>query len=165
MKNQIKNQRWNRILILFTSVLLCLTSCNFNSNQDKESLPINSEEKELSLVQNDSLKEIIQTLINNSAEDFFNNQPPIPEDFRSVEFKFLENDNNEKIYLICGQFLVHNTKNKEEWISFTTIKTDPYEQWIGNNASSYCQDSEKVPYKISSDELSLKLKSKIDSLN
>lgn len=165
MKNQIRIiKKWNRIVILFTSVLLGLISCDFNSNKNKVSIQIDSKEDKISLAQNDSLKDVIQFLINSSAKDFFNNQPPIPKDFRNVEFKFLDNKKNEKIYLICGQFLTYDSMNKEEWVSFTTIKTDPYEQWIGNNASSYCQDSKKVSHKISSDELSVKLKRKLDSL-
>jgi hypothetical protein len=55
-----------------------------------------------------------------------------------------------------------DNQNKEEWTHFATIKTDPYEQWMGSNALTYCQDSKEITYtKI---DLSIALKSRYDSL-
>lgn len=63
---------------------------------------------------------------------------------------------------MCGQFLEKDNDNNEKWTHFTTIKTDPNEQWIGSNALQYCQDSKEITY-IKND-LSAVLKSRFDSL-
>ncbi|MFN8207292.1 MAG: hypothetical protein U0T82_07775 [Bacteroidales bacterium] len=91
-----------------------------------------------------------------SAKDFHEHQPPVPVDFRNVQPKLL----NEKIVLICGEFLAKDEQNKENWVEFATIKTSQYEQWIGS--TTYCQNSKVIAYKIS--DLSSALKNRFDSL-
>jgi hypothetical protein len=64
--------------------------------------------------------------------------------------------------MICYQFLEQDKQNKEEWISFATVKTSGYEHWIGNQSLTYCQDSRLVSHIIN--DLSLALKSRVDFL-
>jgi hypothetical protein len=97
-----------------------------------------------------------------SAKDFHDHQPPIPVNFRNVQVRNLIGPNAENNYMICGQFLALDKQSRDEWTSFATIKTDPYEQWIGSNALTYCQDSKAISYKIN--DLSSALKNRIDSL-
>jgi hypothetical protein len=53
------------------------------------------------------------------------------------------------------------TNDKQE-TQFATVKNSDYEQWIGTNALTYCQDSKEIPYaKV---DLSSLLKNKFKSL-
>jgi hypothetical protein len=161
----------NKALFILCKIQLCrplivlaifVASCNSQNvnenNSSKDSLKIAS----LTASQNTSLDSIVLFLLDASAKDFHDNQPPIPVNFRNVQVRYLIGQNAENNYLICGQFLDRDKQSKDEWTSFATIKTDPYEQWIGSNALAYCQDSKAIDYKIN--DLSLALKNRIDSL-
>ena len=146
-------------IIIFT---LFLTSCNSGSKNNIHSSKGRSDSISLAETQNASQDSIIHFLLDAAAKDFHDHQPPVPLGFRNVQFKYLTKPNEENIYIICGQFLNQDSQNKEEWIHFATIKTDPYEQWMGSNALTYCQDSKEITYtKI---DLSIALKSRYDSL-
>jgi hypothetical protein len=112
--------------------------------------------------QNASLDSIVHFLLDSSAKDFHDNQPPTPVSFRNVKVRNLIGPNAENHYMICGQFLAQDKQNKDNWISFATIKTSGYEQWIGTQSLGYCQDSKAITYKIN--DLSSALKSRFDSL-
>ncbi len=153
---------------LLTIVLTALTivgfSCkNMNSkaNNGNETL-VSAINFNLSATQDTILDSIVEYLLDTSVKDFYDDQPLVPVGFRDVKFKQLTKPNNEKLYLICGQFLELENPNKEEWVSFATIKTDPYEQWLGSNASAYCQDYEEIIY--SKMDLSVALKNKLETL-
>lgn len=158
----MKNKKWNTLIlipILFLS--LNILSCKTETETEKKEStysenPIGTESFE---IENDSLQKIGNTLIEFSANDFYRNQNPLPIEFRNVEIKYLKNQNKELIYVLCGQF---QTGNSDEWIPFTTIITDPYEQWIGSNALSYCEGSKEIPY--SKKDFSAELKNKLNSL-
>jgi hypothetical protein len=112
--------------------------------------------------QNASLDSVVLFLLDASAKDFHDHQPPVPVGFRHVQLRNLTGSNAENHYMICGQFLAQDKQNKDEWTAFATIKTSGYEQWIGNQSLAYCQDSRSVSYKIN--DLSSALKSRVDSL-
>jgi hypothetical protein len=144
-------------LIVFTIFFL---SCNDKNSKasDNSSIIISSDSINLNKKATDTLDAILEKLLSASAKDFYEHQPPIPIDFRNVQFKYYE----EKIYVICGQFLVLENQKEEQWINFATIKTSDYEQWIGSNALSYCQNSKKIlPLKR---DLSSALKKQFNSL-
>jgi hypothetical protein len=146
-------------ILIFT---LFLTSCNFRSKKNIHSSKGSSDSISLAETQNGSQDSIVLFLLDAAAKDFYDHQPPVPLGFRNVQFKYLTKPNEEKTYIICGQFLNQDNQKKEEWTHFATIKTDPYEQWMGSNALAYCQDSKEISYtKI---DLSIALKSRYDSL-
>ncbi len=143
-------------LTVLTGVFL---SCNINTKENNATAStVSSDSIHTSAKQTDSLDSVARNLIDASANDFHDHQPPIPVSFRNVQFKYYQ----EKNYLICGQFLAQGKKDKGEWTAFATIKTSGYEQWIGSNALAYCQDSKVISYKIT--DLSSILKSRFDSL-
>jgi len=145
-------------ILIFT---LFLTSCNSRSENNHSSKG-SPDSISLTETQNASQDSIVHFLLDAAAKDFHDHQPPVPLGFRNVQFKFLTKPNEEKIYIICGQFLNQDNQNKEEWTHFATIKTDPYEQWIGSTALAYCQDSKEITY--SKIDLSIALKNRYDSL-
>jgi hypothetical protein len=148
------------VSILFFT--LFLTSCNSGSKKPIDSSKSSPDSFSLAETQNASQDSVVQFLLDAAAKDFHDHQPPAPLGFRNVQFKYLTKPDAEKTYLICGQFLMKDNQNKEDWTHFATIKTYPYEQWIGSNALTYCQDSKEITYtKI---DLSGALKSRYDSL-
>ena len=152
-------------ILLSISILifsLFLTSCNSRSKNNINSSKGSSDSISPVETQDTSQDSIVHLLLDAAAKDFHDHQPPVPLGFRNVEFKYLTKPDEEKTYLICGQFLNQDNQNKGEWTHFATIKTDPYEQWIGTNALTYCKDSKEIVYtKI---DLSIALKSRFDSL-
>jgi hypothetical protein len=155
--------KYLKILSLITLIVFCISCNRSNSKENNDnSKTLNSDSIRSDVTQTDSLDNIVLNLLDVSAQDFYAHQPPVPVGFREVKIKYLTKPIKERTYLICGQFLDKNNQNKQEWTFFATIKTDPYEQWIGSNALTYCQDSKELMYtKI---DLSIALKSRIDSL-
>jgi len=82
---------------------------------------------------------IVQFLIASAANDFRNHKPPTPLDFRNVKIGYINSSNNERIFVLCGEFL---SEENNEWVEFTTIKTSGYEQYLGK--THYCQDATMV---------------------
>ena len=39
---------------------------------------------------------------------------------------------------MCGEFLPAEAHGEDGWTAFATIKTNPYEQWLGNQAAGFC---------------------------
>ena len=149
----------NQILI-FT---LFLTSCNSTSDNSNNSSSLSPDSIHSSEMQNASLDSVVHWLLDASAKDFHDHQPPVPVGFRNVQIRYLMTPDLAKQYMICGQFLTRDKQDKDEWIPFATIKTSGYEQWIGTHSLVYCQDSKVIPYKIT--DLSFALKNRVDSLH
>lgn len=148
-------------LLIFTLVLI---SCNSTSdNRNINSSQSSPDSSRFSEKQNTSIDSVVHFLLDASAKDFHDNQPPIPVSFRNVQVRNLIGPNAENHYMICGQFLAQDKQSKDEWTSFATIKTSGYEQWIGTQSLGYCQDSRSISYKIN--DLSSALKSRVDSLH
>lgn len=82
---------------------------------------------------------VVQFLIASAANDFRKHQPPTPLDFRNVKIGYINSSNHERIFVLCGEFL---SKENNEWVEFTTIKTSGYEQYLGK--TQYCQDATMV---------------------
>lgn len=76
------------------------------------------------------------SLISLSASDF-KAHGPRPGGFRNVDLRYRENDMGARSYMLCGQVRL-TTGAKSDWVDFATIKTDPYEQWIGGPATDMC---------------------------
>ncbi len=147
-------------ILSLTVFILVLLSCNNNDSKvnNNHSPEVSSDSTRFSETQIATLDSIVNILLDASAKDFYDHQPPVPIGFRNVQIKYFE----EELYIICGEFLAKDEQNKEKWTAFATIKTSGYEQWIGANASTYCQNSKVISYKIS--DLSSTLKSRFDTL-
>lgn len=151
--NEIRN-------ILMLSAIL-LISCKASNLTAQTTQSANTElKKEFSEMQNDS---IIQFLINASASDFHKTKPNTSINFRKVKLAYIVTPNNEKMYLLCGEFQTQEKNDIDKvWIPFATIKTFGYEQWIGGQASTYCKDSKEILVKKYN--LSSQLKERIETL-
>jgi len=109
-----------------------------------------------------SVDSVQQFLLAVAASDFYAHGPTSIIRFREVRFRYLVSPKGEKTYLLCGEFLSEKKPAIHEWTPFVTIKTDPYEQWIGGQAATYCQGSSPASEK--QDDLSSSLQSRFDSL-
>lgn len=151
MKTQLKNS-------IFFLLILFAVACNPDAKQQKDLLV----KPESSTAVIDSTAAIINSIINISATDFYKNQQPLPTDFRDVKIKYSIKPNKEVLYILCGEFTCQSKTDNAEWIHFTTIKNSAYEQWIGQNGISYCENAIEMPNKKS--DLSAELKNKLIDL-
>ena len=104
----------------------------------------------------------VEFLLTSAANDFHAHQPPVVDRVRNVRFGHVANSNGTKEYLLCGEFVPKQQTGKAEWIPFVTIKTDPYEQWFGGQATSLCQPSQFVREK--DEDLSAALQKRLEAL-
>lgn len=136
-----------------------LFSCNNSNNKaTNQSTVVSSDSIVLKEQQIEKLDSIVGLIIDVSANDFHKNQQPEPVDFKNVKLKYIKKTNGEELYILCGQFVT----NDNQEIQFATVKNIDYEQWIGNSAMTYCQDSKEIPY--TKEDLSSALKNKFKSL-
>jgi hypothetical protein len=150
-----KNMKKLCILLVAASVLI---SCTPAPVDNSKSLSINRSAD----LQNASADSVIQSLLTASATDFHNHQPPVPVSFQNVRTGYLKLSNGSKQYIMCGQFLSQDKQNKDEWTPFATIITSDYEQWVGNQALVFCEDSTVIW--VEAADLSTMLKNRLSSL-
>ena len=164
IKSEKNRQTGSRYIQLYISVLilaLFATSCNSMSERNDQTEG-SSDTAQLTQKPDVAMDSLVLFLLDASATDFHKNQPPVPIGFRNVQLKNLPGPDNDNHYLLCGQFLAQGKQEKDEWIDFATIKTDPYEQWLGSNAMTYCRDARPVSYTVN--DLSAALKSRVDAV-
>lgn len=101
------------------------------------------------------VQDLQDSLVAFSATDF-SAHGPRPDGFRNVDLRYRENDHGARSYMLCGQFRVSSGPDAD-WSDFATIKTDPYEQWIGGSAADMC--ARAVPVSPGGKDLSLELQS------
>lgn len=131
----------------FLFLISAMISCNSqNKTETTESSNVNS----VTEVIPDS---IVHFLITSASKDFRNHHPPTPIDFRNVKIGYIKSPESEKLFVLCGEFL---SKEKKEWVEFTTIKTFGYEQYLGK--TQYCNEATMV---LTDEKLSLELKNKL----
>ena len=75
-------------------------------------------------------------IIDYSAQDFQTHQPRAA-DVRNVRLGYVSHD-GAKQYVLCGEFAPDPDPEKIGWVPFATIQTDPYEQWLGAQATGAC---------------------------
>lgn len=80
-------------------------------------------------------------LLTSAATDFRSHPPPLPVRFRKVRSGYVTTSDGARQYRLCGEFLPSNEGGTGEWIAFATIKTAPYEQWLGGQALGFCKDA------------------------
>lgn len=107
-----------------------------------------------------SIRALQESLLSWSASDFAAHGSK-PEEVRNVHVRYVESDSGERSYMLCGQFLAHAGKAKATWTQFATIKTDPYEQWIGVVAEAYCERA--MPISAEATDLSSALLDRLNS--
>jgi hypothetical protein len=101
----------------------------------------------------------VEFLLTSSATDFHTHRPPYPARFRDVRIGYSMMPDGTRQYLLCGSFLAEG--GKLEWTPFATIKTSGYEQWLGDQAVSFCKRPANVWVE---GDFSPSLQSRIDSL-
>ena len=111
---------------------------------------------------NPSTDSPMEFLVTSAATDFQAHHPPVVERFRHVRFGHVMTPTGEKQYKLCGEFLPQQRDGKAAWTPFATIKTDPFEQYIGFQAASWCQRSQFV--QDGNEDLSSILQKRLDSM-
>ena len=101
------------------------------------------------------VQDLQDSLISFAASDFATHGPR-PAGFRDVDLRYRENDHGARSYMICGQFRL-TSESEPDWADFATIKTDPYEQWVGDSAADMC--ARAIPVSPDSKDLSPELQS------
>jgi hypothetical protein len=110
-----------------------------------------------------SLDEVTQFLLTSAANDFHTHGPADRLRFREVRLGHSTARNGQVQYMLCGQFQpAHGGATAGEWMSFTTIKTSGYEQYIGAQAESFSNGRAVVWNKQG--DLSSALQSRVDAL-
>lgn len=168
MKKNSKNRQTRaksrlciNIIVIFLTVFLF--ACN--SKSDKTQTPTSQASIDTIpsvIAKNDSLDAVVKSIIEISANDFYKNQQPLPTQFKNVQIKYSIKPNKEILYILCGQFTTTDKEKGKEWTHFTTIKNSDYEQWIGPNGLTYCENSKEIPY--TKTDLSIELMNKLNSL-
>ena len=113
-------------------------------------------------LQKASIDPVVQFLLTAAATDFHRHRPPDPVRFRDVRIGHVMTPSGEEQYMLCGQFLPAQEGGNAEWTPFATIKTSGYEQWLGAQATGFCQRSSVIWDKEG--DLSSLLQSQLDSL-
>jgi hypothetical protein len=126
------------VVVFCTLVLAACNTAPVIRNESRQSSRPEAPAHEFRKTSEDS---VLQFLITAAATDFHTNGPPGPLRFRDVSMGYDMMPNGERRYILCGQFLRVQEGGTSQWTPFATIKTDPYEQWIGAQASTYCQGS------------------------
>lgn len=98
------------------------------------------------------------SLVTYSASDFAASGSG-PDGFRNVDLRYRENDHGARSYMLCGQARM-GAAARADWVDFATIKTDPYEQWIGDTATDMC--ARAVSISPDGSDLSSALQTKLD---
>jgi len=81
----------------------------------------------------------VEFLVTTAASDFHKHQSPRPSRFREVRVAYVVAPDGTTTYMLYGEFLPASDDGAAAWTPFLTIKTDPYEQWIGAQAKGYCE--------------------------
>lgn len=147
--------------ILVLTVLFASCKSDFENVQN-DSSQVGSENINTLEHHKDTIAVKVKSLIGFAAYEFNKYQKPLPTAFRNLQIKYALKTNKEMVYLLCGQFKTEDKQNSSDWIDFTTIITDPYEQWIGSNGVAFCENS--IEIQITAANLSAELMKKISTL-
>jgi hypothetical protein len=153
LNNEMTRQIFKNTLITFAFIFFMSAIINCNNNNKTETKDSSTATSEKEVI----TETVVQFLITSASNDFRSHQPPTPIDFRNVKIGYLTSPNDEKIFILCGEFLSQDDK---EWVEFATIKTSGYEQYLGK--TQYCQDATMV---LTDENLSVELKNKLAELN
>ena len=159
LKNQYKMKKYVPVFLLTILIVIFFSCSNSNTKISSDQSTVISSDSIVSQDQQaEKLDSIVSLIIDISANDFHKNQQPAPVNFKNVKLKYIKKTNGEELYILCGQFVT----NDKQVVQFATVKNIDYEQWVGNSAMTYCQDSKEIPY--TKEDLSTALKNKFESL-
>jgi len=150
------------IYLLVLIAGLTVESCGSKNDSPKQPTEDSANNGQALSISEDSLVMVKNAVIEIAAGDFYKNQVPLPEGFRNVQLRYIIKPSGELLYILCGQFMTHESGDKEVWTPFATIKNSAYEQWIGKNGLPFCEDSKGINY--SKTDLSLDLTQRLKSL-
>src|SRR5262245_14698778 len=85
----------------------------------------------------------LEFLLTSAAADFHAHHPPYPTRSRDVRLGYVEASGGTREYMLCGAFLPAGEATVD-WIPFVTIKTSGYEQYLGGQATVFCERSSVV---------------------
>ncbi|QSX28665.1 hypothetical protein JYB88_10220 [Shewanella cyperi] len=103
---------------------------------------------------------IQDALIEWAASNFSEHGPSVA-GVQNVHVRVLTLANGETGYLLCGEFHTSTAGPGAEWTHFATIKTDPYEQWIGGLGESQCEHA--TPSTTPPQDLSTELQARLSA--
>jgi hypothetical protein len=103
----------------------------------------------------------VQLLITAATTDFHKQNASSTIHFRDVQMGRVISPKGEKQHMLCGQFLPAQAKDRPDWEPFVTIKTSGYEQYLGDQATSFCK---RPPITWKEGDLSSSLQSRFDWL-
>ena len=104
-----------------------------------------------------------EMLVASAAEDFRAHGPVYPDRVRAVRLGSVPAAGGGTQYMICGEFLASGPGGSAEWSPFATIRTDPYEQWLGVQAAGLCAQP-SLTWETPAEVLTLRLQTRLDSL-
>lgn len=141
-------------------LLFAITACK-PKNNDSYPNPLSTNSKSATIT--NVPESAVHFLITSAAHDFRKQAVP-PLAFRNLRIGYILTPDNERQFLLCGEFLHRTIENKEEWENFATIKTGDYEQYIGDNMPKpYCEIATMVLSE--KDSLSIKLERSLSILS
>ena len=130
------------LAVLFAT--LVLAACSTGPVVRSESQAVSSTQVVAPELQKASIDPVVQFLLTAAATDFHTHRPPDPVRFRDVRIGHVVTPSGKEQYMLCGQFLPVQEGGNAEWTPFATIKTSGYEQWIGAQATRFCQGSSVI---------------------
>jgi hypothetical protein len=88
--------------------------------------------------------DVVELLLATAADEFKGAKDLNAVGFRNVRVGYFA-DGAAGRHVLCGA-VQSSGPQKKEWISFATVKTSPYEQWLGGVADAICK-SPKVQWR------------------
>ena len=128
--------RYSAVLI----AVMCFATCRAQT-PDNESQARSSGQNPAREMRKESRDSVVQFLVASCANDFHAHRPPDPVRFRDVRIGHYLSKDGTTLYMLCGQFLPAQGGDKAVWTAFATIQTSGYEQYLGPQAASFCQNS------------------------
>ena len=108
------------------------------------------------------LDDLVDFLLAAAATDFHEHRPPDPVAFRDVVLVSAHRSDGARVYMLCGEFQAAREDGRLAWTPFATIRTEPYEQWIGDSAVGFCRGGTVARADVG--DLSSRLQSRLDAL-
>ena len=82
------------------------------------------------------VQKLQDSLVSHAASDFAASDSN-PTGFRKVDMRYRENEHGARTYMLCGQVRT-GVGAGASWVDFATVKTKPFEQWLGSAAIETC---------------------------
>ena len=147
-----------RHLASLISIFLFI-ACNANAIPPDQSNEWRTARSRATEQQKASTDTLVQFLLTAAAADFHAHHPSRTIHFRKVRVGHVTTPDEGTEYMLCDQSA--RARNKSDWVPFVTIKTSGYEQYLGDQAASFCKRPSILRERR---DLSPLLQSRFDSL-